>query len=168
MIPSSISPWLLPAVLAIGIAWLVRINIVTYRAFADDKARAMADQPRWPEVDLLNLASMGGSVGAMLAQRRLRHKTRKQPFAGQLRRIAVTQAILLALAAIGLLTLADPAEAAGSGFACASPSLSIGVQTGPTLEAYRRAKGDHWRFGGGACATIRMRSACRACGGGRA
>jgi hypothetical protein len=46
--------------------------------------------------------------------------------------------------------------------------VSIGVQTGPTLRAYRRAKGDHFRRGGEACASIKMRSACRARGGGRA
>jgi hypothetical protein len=49
-----------------------------------------------------------------------------------------------------------------------SLSMSIGVQTGPTLRAYRRAKGDHFRRGGEACASIKMRSACRARGGGRA
>ena len=47
-------------------------------------------------------------------------------------------------------------------------TLSIGVQTGPTLRAYRRAKGDHFGRGGEACASIKMRSACRARGGGRA
>ena len=120
MILSSTSALLV--ILAIGLAWLVRINIVTYRAFADDKARAIAEQPRYSEVYLLNLASMGGSIGAMLAQRRLRHKTRKQPFAGQLRRIAVTQAILLVLAAAGMLAIADPASAAGTEFACDTPS----------------------------------------------
>ncbi len=109
-------------IIAIGLAWLVRINIVTYRAFADDKARAISEQPRYPEVTLLNPASMGGSFGAMVAQRRLRHKTRKQPFAGQLRRIAVTQALLLVLAAVGLLFVAAPAEAAGNEFACDAPS----------------------------------------------
>ena len=46
--------------------------------------------------------------------------------------------------------------------------LSIGVQMGPTLRAYRRAKGDHFRRGGEACASIKMRSGCRARGGGRA
>ncbi len=77
MTPSSISAWLHPVaiVIAIGLAWLVRINVVTYRAFA-----------------------------------------------GQLRRIAVAQAMLLVVAAIGLFVIAAPAEAASNDFACVSPS----------------------------------------------
>ncbi|MBC7520382.1 MAG: DUF1294 domain-containing protein, partial [Sandarakinorhabdus sp.] len=122
MIPSSIEPWLTPTTIFFGMAaaWLIGINVTAYRAFAEDKARAVAGWRRIPEHHLLNLASMGGSIGALLAQRRLRHKTRKEPFAGQLRRIAITQALILLGIAAAILLLAAPASA--SGFACINPS----------------------------------------------
>ncbi len=59
---------------------LAAINIVTFLAFRIDKMRAEEGQWRIPETKLLTLALCGGWFGAKLAQRRYRHKTRKQPF----------------------------------------------------------------------------------------
>lgn len=70
--------------------YFAAINLVTFGAFALDKAAAQSDRRRTPETTLLALALIGGSLGALAAQQILRHKTRKQPF----------RAILIAIAAI--------------------------------------------------------------------
>ena len=70
--------------------YLVAINVVTFGAFALDKAAAQSERRRIAETTLLTLALIGGSLGALAAQQILRHKTRKQPF----------RAILIAIAAI--------------------------------------------------------------------
>lgn len=72
--------------------WFAVANLAAFWAFADDKARARQGHPRTPERSLLLLAVLGGSLGAMLAQQALRHKTRKQPFAMILWAICATQA----------------------------------------------------------------------------
>jgi uncharacterized membrane protein YsdA (DUF1294 family) len=83
-----------PPYLAIGV-WLLVINAAAYAAFAIDKQRAIASAysrvRRLPEKLLLMLALLGGSAGAIFAQQRLRHKTRKQPFASLLLAIAGVQ-----------------------------------------------------------------------------
>ena len=72
--------------------YLAVINFATYAAFAHDKARAVAGGRRLSERTLLGLALAGGSLGAVKAQRRLRHKTLKQPFASELMMIVGLQA----------------------------------------------------------------------------
>lgn len=73
-------------------AWLLAVNAATYLAFRQDKQAAIAGERRTPEQRLLLLAALGGSPAAVLAQRTLRHKTRKQPFATLLLLIAGLQA----------------------------------------------------------------------------
>lgn len=55
-------------------------SCVTYVAYGLDKAAASNGQWRIPERTLHLLGLVGGWPGALLAQRRLRHKTRKQSF----------------------------------------------------------------------------------------
>ncbi len=74
MLVSSAFWWLPPIYAAV-------INLVTYQAFRSDKQRAKSNSRRIPERTLLWLAAAGGSIGAIIAQQQLRHKTRKQPFA---------------------------------------------------------------------------------------
>lgn len=81
-------------------ALLLLVNILTYLLFAVDKRRAEQGAWRISEVTLLTYAALGGSPAAKLGQRRLRHKTRKQPFARRLNRICLIQ-----IALIGLLLL---------------------------------------------------------------
>lgn len=75
---------------------LLALNIATYAAFGWDKHQALRGGRRVPERHLLGLAALGGIVGAKLAQHRLRHKTRKQPFATWLTLIAIAQGTALA------------------------------------------------------------------------
>ncbi|OYU38843.1 MAG: hypothetical protein CFE33_13505 [Pseudorhodobacter sp. PARRP1] len=60
--------------------YILLANGLAYTAFAVDKSRATNAQGRIPERSLLILATLGGWLGAKIAQHRLRHKTRKQPF----------------------------------------------------------------------------------------
>jgi uncharacterized membrane protein YsdA (DUF1294 family) len=53
---------------------------VTFLVYAWDKSAARRGAWRVPESTLHVLALLGGWPGALLAQRVLRHKTRKQPF----------------------------------------------------------------------------------------
>lgn len=71
---------------------LTLINAWTVLRFWQDKSRAIAGKRRIPEANLLGLALIGGSPGALLARQMFRHKTRKQPFSTILLLIAVVQA----------------------------------------------------------------------------
>lgn len=71
---------------------LVVLNLWTILRFWQDKQRARVGERRISEADLLVLALIGGSPGALLARRWFRHKTRKQPFSTQLFVIVALQA----------------------------------------------------------------------------
>jgi uncharacterized membrane protein YsdA (DUF1294 family) len=72
--------------------YLLAISLVTCAAFGLDKRAAMRGDWRIEERTLLLLAAVGGSPGAVLAQRIFRHKTKKQPFATWLLLIMALQA----------------------------------------------------------------------------
>lgn len=78
------------------------INTATFATFAFDKQAAARRSRRVPERQLLLLAAVGGSPAALLAQRVLRHKTRKEPFRTVLWTILAAQAAALASAAYWL------------------------------------------------------------------
>lgn len=69
--------------LLLGAALLV-LNLWTVACFWHDKRRAIAGKRRIPERDLLCLALLGESPGALVARQIFRHKTRKEPFSTQL------------------------------------------------------------------------------------
>ena len=64
----------------IAAAYLLLVNAATFGGFALDKAAAESGRRRIAESTLLLLALAGGSPGAWLAVKVMRHKTRKQPF----------------------------------------------------------------------------------------
>lgn len=99
------------SVFIIAIAYLGFINLKTYRAFAADKRFAINKEQRTPEATLLHLARIGGWGGAKLAQKRLRHKSYKQPFGHQLNVIGALQAasVTTFVLVLGLLSLVPPA-----------------------------------------------------------
>jgi uncharacterized membrane protein YsdA (DUF1294 family) len=79
------------ALLLIAMPALVLLNAWTILRFWQDKQRAIAGERRISEGDLLDLALIGGSPGALLARRLFRHKTRNEPFSTQLFVIIVMQ-----------------------------------------------------------------------------
>ena len=81
--------------LSTAILALTLVNAWTVLRFWQDKQRAIARQRRISEADLLGLALIGGSPGALLARQIFRHKTRKQPFSTQLFVIIALQIGLL-------------------------------------------------------------------------
>ncbi|WP_062119614.1 DUF1294 domain-containing protein [Aureimonas sp. AU40] len=80
--------------------YLAAINLLAFAAIALDKAKARASRRRIPEATLLRLALIGGSLGALVAQQVLRHKTRKEPFRSRL--LAILAFHLLVLVALAL------------------------------------------------------------------
>lgn len=87
---AGLMPFVIPAILVLNLWTMIR--------FWQDKRRAVSGERRIPENDLLSLALIGGSPGALLARKLFRHKTRKEPFSTQLLVIVALQAG----AAIGL------------------------------------------------------------------
>jgi uncharacterized membrane protein YsdA (DUF1294 family) len=82
-----------------GLGWVSIASLATFALFALDKWRARRGLWRVPEAQLLLFAACGGSPGAKLAQRMLRHKTRKEPFRSRLNAILLTQVMLVVLLA---------------------------------------------------------------------
>jgi len=76
--------------------YIAAINVATFAAFAFDKRAAARGAWRVPERQLLLMAAVGGSPGALVAQRVLRHKTRKEPFRTWLLLIVAAQTVALA------------------------------------------------------------------------
>ena len=81
-----------PAMILETITSLAAINLWTILRFWQDKQRSIAGEWRIPEAQLLQLAMLGGSPGALLARHWFRHKTRKEPFSTGLQLISVIQA----------------------------------------------------------------------------
>ena len=76
--------------------YLVLISFGTFLAFAWDKHRARNGLYRISEGTLLALTAVGGTIGALVGQKLLRHKTQKQPFKTQLYIIIGLQIVVLA------------------------------------------------------------------------
>ena len=75
----------------VAFCWLLGVNSWAILSFWHDKRRAMIGARRIREADLLGIALIGGSPGALLARRLFRHKTRKEPFSTRLLLIAAIQ-----------------------------------------------------------------------------
>jgi len=86
-----------------GIVYLAVINLMTFAAFGWDKRQARRDGQRISESSLLSLSFFGGSPAAKFAQKRFRHKTRKQPFGMQLNAIIAIQVAGLSAGLVWLL-----------------------------------------------------------------
>ena len=64
---------------ALLVGYLV-IGVVTFFVYAKDKRAAINGNWRVPEKTLHIFSVVGGWLGALIAQDKLRHKTQKQPF----------------------------------------------------------------------------------------
>ena len=62
------------------IYYLAIINIITFLLFMSDKKRAIRRQWRVPEILLLSLSAIGGSLGGYLSMQIFRHKTKTAIF----------------------------------------------------------------------------------------
>lgn len=60
--------------------YLVIINVITFVVYGLDKWKAKQAKWRIRESTLLGLAAIGGSIGALLAMKILRHKTLHNQF----------------------------------------------------------------------------------------
>lgn len=78
---------------------LLILNLCTLLVYAVDKHAAASGRRRVPENHLHLLALLGGWPGALLAQRLLRHKTRKAAFQ---RRLMACVALNLAMLGLWL------------------------------------------------------------------
>ena len=85
------------------VIYLFIINVITFVAFACDKRAAELGRRRISERDLLTLAFIGGTPGALVAQQMLRHKTRKEPFRSTLWTLAALHLVLLTIAVYRLI-----------------------------------------------------------------
>ena len=74
---------------------LLAINVQTVLLFRHDKRCAVLGLRRISEANLLGMALIGGSPGALLARQMFRHKTRKEPFSTRLLLIGAIQIGLL-------------------------------------------------------------------------
>lgn len=79
----------------IFLIYILGINVFTALIFYYDKAKAKNNERRVSEKDLLCLALIGGSLGALWASYVFRHKTRKQPFSTYLKLIILFQFLIL-------------------------------------------------------------------------
>jgi uncharacterized membrane protein YsdA (DUF1294 family) len=91
------------------VGYVVAVNLLAYAAMAFDKARARNNLRRIPESTLLNLAMVGGSLGTVIAQQTIRHKTHKEPFRSTLHVILTLQLFALIALAVGSLVTGSPA-----------------------------------------------------------
>ena len=60
--------------------YLIIINIIAFGMYGIDKQKAIKKQWRIPEAQLLAVAAIGGSAGALLGIQFFHHKTRKWKF----------------------------------------------------------------------------------------
>jgi uncharacterized membrane protein YsdA (DUF1294 family) len=75
-----------------NIVWaIITINIWTFMLFGIDKMKAERASWRVSEASMLFAALLGGTIGAYAGRAIFRHKTRKQPFSGNLHCIAELQ-----------------------------------------------------------------------------
>ncbi|MGM0585286.1 MAG: DUF1294 domain-containing protein [Pseudomonadota bacterium] len=139
ILPAAFSPD--PATLAlVGAPLLLAASLLTYAAFAADKRRAVAGQRRIREGTLLWLALLGGWPGAKLAQRRLRHKTRKQPFGTLLNVMAAVNVAVIAVLAAApqgerlVARMQETGEALSAAVAPPEPELEAEAETDPEAE----------------------------------
>lgn len=67
--------------ISVGFQWIFwLVNVLSFCVYAWDKRRAIFHEKRIPEIVLLLLAFIGGSVGSLSAMLLFRHKTKNPKF----------------------------------------------------------------------------------------
>jgi len=77
------------------LSYFVLINVVTFFYFGIDKIKAKIQSRRVSETSLWVLSAIGGSIGAIVAMKFFRHKTRKISFQAGMSVILAIQIILI-------------------------------------------------------------------------
>ena len=62
------------------VVYLIIVNTIAFGMYGVDKQKAIKKQWRIPEAQLLAVAAIGGSAGALLGMQFFHHKTRKWKF----------------------------------------------------------------------------------------
>lgn len=74
--------------------YLVAINLFAYILYGIDKYKSKKSKWRIPEKTLITIALLGGSVGALLAMKMFRHKTKHKKFTIGVPLILIAQIVL--------------------------------------------------------------------------
>lgn len=82
---------------AIGLIYLVGINLAGFIIMGVDKKRAIRGAWRISEASLFFTALLGGSLGCILGMQHFRHKTKHWYFKYRMPAILVVQVLLFAL-----------------------------------------------------------------------
>ncbi len=75
--------------------YLILINLFAYFAIYIDKKKAINGEYRIKEKELLEIALLGGVIGAIIAMFKFHHKTKKQSFFIRMYAIAVAYLIII-------------------------------------------------------------------------
>ena len=67
-------------VIQIILLYILSVNLGGFIAFGIDKKRSIRSKWRIPEVTLMTIALLGGSLGCILGMKLFRHKTQKPLF----------------------------------------------------------------------------------------
>lgn len=86
----------------LAFCYLLALNVATFFVYGLDKLKAKRGSWRIAETSLLLLAIFGGSIGALLALKIWRHKTKHKKFAIGLPLILAVQVIVAAFAFVYL------------------------------------------------------------------
>ena len=78
------------------LCWVLAISLTAFIAFGFDKLSAISHWLRVPELVLIGLTLMGGTLGALLAMGIFRHKTAKRSFQWRFWLAVAVQATLIA------------------------------------------------------------------------
>lgn len=74
--------------------YLVAINLFAYILYGIDKYKSKKSKWRIPEKTLITTALLGGSIGALLAMKMFRHKTKHKKFTIGVPLILIAQIVL--------------------------------------------------------------------------
>lgn len=96
-----------PDIQHIAILYILCVNMVSFTIFGIDKWKATHARRRIPEITLLTLAALGGSIGAWLGMYVWRHKTKHLKF-----RLGIPVIIVLQITAFLLMSCKTNATSA--------------------------------------------------------
>ena len=96
---NTIQDFLLKHILIVVI-YFVLVNLIAFIMYGVDKKKAIKHKWRIPEHDLILVAVLGGSIGAILGMKAFRHKTKHPKFFIGVPAILIVQLILLVLIVI--------------------------------------------------------------------